>query len=112
MDELKRLYWKTDSEKIIELLETLPTKYVIGRINKCRREIAEDKKERRIVAVNWKGYTFLVSQATLLEELYQPYRKEEYYSIFNKDNPRDAYCWTHHYKSKEKRKKEKQVKRR
>lgn len=116
MDELKRLYWKTDSEKIIELLETLPTKYLIGRINKCKREIAEekgeDRKERRIVAVNWKGYTFLASQETLLEELYQSYRKKEYYRIYNNDNPRDAYCWTYHYKSKEKHKKEKQVKRR
>lgn len=116
MNELKRLYWKTDSVKIFELLETLPTKYLIGRINKCKREIAEDKgedrKEHRIVAVNWKGYTFLASQATLVAELYESYRKGEWYAIFNKDNPRDAYCWTYHYKSKEKRKKEKQVKRR
>lgn len=112
MDELKRLYWKTDWLKIIELLETLPTKYLIGRINKCKREIAEDRKEHRIVTINWKGYTFLASQATLVEELHQSYRKGEYYGIYNEDNPRDTYCWTYHYKSKEKRKKEKQVKRR
>ena len=68
----KRLYWKDNKEKIMELISDLPTKYLIGRINTCKRDdyAYETLKEHRIVTVNWKGYTFLASQKTLEDELW------------------------------------------
>jgi hypothetical protein len=112
INELKRLYWKTDSEKIKELISTLPTKYLIGRINKCKREVAGDRKERRIVTVNWKGYTFLTSQKTLEDELLCGNRNNEIYGRWNFDNPIGRICRTYHFIGKEKHQKEKSIKRR
>ena len=112
MDKLKRLYWKTDSEKIIELLETLPTKYLIGRINTCKRDMGCEKKDSRIVVINWKGFTFTASQKTLENELLTEKRRYEIYCRWNFDNPIGRICRTYHFIGKEQHQKEKSIKRR
>jgi hypothetical protein len=114
INELKKLYWKTDSEKIKELISTLPTKYLIGRINTCKRDCNMNckKKDSRIVVINWKGFTFTASQKTLENELLCANRRSEIYCRWNFDNPIGRICRTYHFISKEKHQKEKSIKRR
>lgn len=52
-NNFKRIYWKDNKEKIMELISDMPTKYLIGRINTCKRDYYAYKtlKEHRIVAV-------------------------------------------------------------
>lgn len=113
VNELKRLYWKTDSEKIKELISTLPTKYLIGRINTCKRNVCADEKVNRIVPINWKGFTFTASQKTLEDELFRTNRKDEIYCLWTFHNQLGRCCRTYHYIGKEKyRKERKTIKRR
>ena len=110
--ELKKLYWKADSEKIKELISTLPTKYLIGRINACKRECNNcEKKDSRIVVINWKGFTFTASQKTLENELLCANHRGEIYGRWNFDNPIGRICLTYHFIGKEKRQKERSIKR-
>lgn len=109
----KRLYWKDNKEKIMELISDMPTKYLIGRINECKRNCdygLDHVKATRIVRVNWRGYTFTVSQKTLDNEL--PKRMGELYARWTFDNPIGRICRTLHIHAWEKNHYEKKIKRR
>lgn len=112
-NNFKRLYWKDNKEKIMELISDLPTKYLIGRINECKRNCdysVDHVKATRIVRVNWRGYTFTVSQKTLDDEL--PKRMGELYARWTFDNPIGRICRTWHIHAWEKNHYEKKIKRR
>lgn len=57
-NNFKRLYWKDNKEKIMELISDLPTKYLIGRINECKRNCdysVDHVKATRIVPFTHRG---------------------------------------------------------
>ena len=114
-NNFKRLYWKDNKEKIMELISDLPTKYLIGRINTCKRDEYAYKtlKEHRIVVVNWKGYTFLASQKTLEDELWATNMKRwsEFALFPNGDNPIGKLCNTYYWRPYEREYKEKSISR-
>ena len=110
----KRLYWKDNKEKIKELISDLPTKYIIGRINSCKRADSafDTLKEHRIVKVNWKGYTFLASQKTLEDELWSNKKRwYEFALLPTIDNPIGKLCSTYYWRPFEREYKEKSISR-
>lgn len=113
-NNFKRIYWKDNKEKIMELISDLPTKYLIGRINTCKRDYYAYKtlKEHRIVAVNWRGYRFLASQKTLENELWvNKKRWSEFTLLPNGDNPIGKLCNTYYWRPYEREYKEKSISR-
>lgn len=75
--ELKKLYWKTDREKIEEILKSLNPKYLLGRLEYHdpwkKRNYAKEEEEREAgkkytVTINYNGYTFECSKRTLTKE--------------------------------------------
>jgi len=96
--QLKRLYWKTDKDKIMEVLQTLNHKYLLGRLEAHEKEATEThlgeddikrienegiKHRKYSVTVKYSGYIFNIDKKTLEKEAWRRVEKEEMFARYD-----------------------------
>lgn len=68
--EYKRLYWKTDFEKINQILHHLNPKYLLGRLEFHQNKVF-DKSKPFSLEIKYDGCIFYASRKTLEEECWR-----------------------------------------
>jgi len=76
-NQFKELFWKTDKDKIQQILNKIPSKYLLGRFRDTSKQMSLTNwvfpKETHSwdfnTTINYDGYTFSVSRKTLKQEI-------------------------------------------
>lgn len=92
IQKLKRLYWKTDKEQIIRILQHVNVKYICSLFRKarnqqlydckastynCEDDIRTETYTKSMVVCKYDGCVFHVSLKTLKDEIYRREKKHE-----------------------------------
>jgi len=75
--QFKELFWKTDKDKIKQILNEIPSKYLLGRFRDTSKQMkisyfvipSETHSWDVTTRINYGGYTFSVSRKTLKQEI-------------------------------------------
>lgn len=76
-NQFKELFWKTDKDKIQQILNKIPSKYLLGRFRDTSKQMSltnwvlprETHSWDFKTTINYDGYTFSVSRKTLKQEI-------------------------------------------
>lgn len=76
-NQFKELFWETDKDKIKQILNKIPSKYLLGRFRDTSKQMSltnwcfpnETHSWDFKTTINYDGYTFSVSRKTLKQEI-------------------------------------------
>lgn len=109
VQELKRLYWKTDKEQILRILQHVNPKYICSLFCKardqqlydckastyeCEDDIRKETYTKSMVVCKYDGCIFHVSLKTLKDEIYRREKNNEILLDFVYSPALNKYCYT------------------